>query len=207
MCNPNYKIVLKTKKYEGLVWLMQSLAFCSILESTQKKLPYGGRYGGLHALSDVNRKFVLDRHNWRRSQCANGQTQNKTGMLPTAKNMFTMFYDQTVETDAQNWANNCTFSHSAWHGNGENICTLSYIETYVAKAFDICCDAWWNEAATYGVPSDLVLTETNWYPTGHFSQAIFKKNSDCRENIGRKENVPFALGSRLKGTCFVRTRK
>ncbi|KAL7074931.1 hypothetical protein ACQ4LE_006082 [Meloidogyne hapla] len=124
----------------------------------------------VHALSDVNRKFVLDRHNWRRSQCANGQTQNKTGMLPTAKNMFTMFYDQTVETDAQNWANNCTFSHSAWHGNGENICTLSYIETYVAKAFDICCDAWWNEAATYGVPSDLVLTETNWYPTGHFSQ-------------------------------------
>nr|CAD2182218.1 unnamed protein product [Meloidogyne enterolobii] len=54
MCNPKYKIVLKTKKYEGLVWLMQSLAFCSILESTQKKLPYGGRSPEFHRDFQMN---------------------------------------------------------------------------------------------------------------------------------------------------------
>nr|CAD2180073.1 unnamed protein product [Meloidogyne enterolobii] len=51
---PKYKIVLKTKKYEGLVWLMQSLAFCSILESTQKKLPYGGRSPEFHRDFQMN---------------------------------------------------------------------------------------------------------------------------------------------------------
>jgi hypothetical protein len=54
MCNPKYKIVLKTKKYEGLVWLMQALAFCSILDSTQKRLPYGGRSPEFHRDFQMN---------------------------------------------------------------------------------------------------------------------------------------------------------
>jgi len=38
-------------------------------------------------------KFVQDRHNWRRSQLAGGQSQNKTGMMPTGKNIWTMVYN------------------------------------------------------------------------------------------------------------------
>jgi hypothetical protein len=48
MCNPKFKTVLKLRQYEGLVWLMQSMAFCGILESTKKHSP------------EFHREFQLD---------------------------------------------------------------------------------------------------------------------------------------------------
>jgi len=48
----------------------------------------------------------------------------------------------------------------------------------VVNALSTCCDAWWAELVNKGAPSDLVLTSTNWVPTGHWSQVdqFWKKN-------------------------------
>ncbi|KAL7074932.1 hypothetical protein ACQ4LE_006083 [Meloidogyne hapla] len=123
----------------------------------------------VHALSASEQKFLEDRHNLRRSQLANGQSQNKTGMMPTAKNIWTMKYDASLEASAQSWTSQCTLTHSG-SPNGENGCFIGNNETNVITALSTCCDAWWAELVNNGAPSDLVVTSSNWYPTGHWSQ-------------------------------------
>uniref|UniRef100_A0A915LFL7 SCP domain-containing protein n=1 Tax=Meloidogyne javanica TaxID=6303 RepID=A0A915LFL7_MELJA len=143
----------------------------------------------VHALLSNEQKFVQDRHNWRRSQLAGGQSQNKTGMMPTGKNIWTMKYDASLEASAQAWTNQCTMTHSG-SPNGENGCFLSNQETNVVNALSTCCDLWWAELVNNGAPSDLVLTSSNWYPTGHWSQLIRNVAMPYGNYMGQKIYEP-----------------
>uniref|UniRef100_A0A1I8BU88 SCP domain-containing protein n=1 Tax=Meloidogyne hapla TaxID=6305 RepID=A0A1I8BU88_MELHA len=55
-------------------------------------------------------------------------------MMPTAKNIWTMKYDASLEASAQSWTSQCTLTHSG-SPNGENGCFIGNNETN-GKKFD-----------------------------------------------------------------------
>ncbi|KIH53058.1 hypothetical protein ANCDUO_16826 [Ancylostoma duodenale] len=66
------------------------------------------------------REKILDYHNKARVQLANGQERNKTGRLPSAKNMYELLWDCELEKKAQVAIANCPENLSDLQGYGTN---------------------------------------------------------------------------------------
>ncbi|KAH7702317.1 venom allergen-like protein vap-2 [Aphelenchoides avenae] len=135
---------------------------------------------GALSLTDTERSAAKDAHNSYRSTLANGQAVNNDGTtLPQGANIFSLQYDASIESIAQNWANGCVFEHSPRqqrNGTGENLYMTSDEAVSAATVLRDAADLWWSELAEYGVNPNLNLTLNEFNRgIGHWSQMAWAK--------------------------------
>ncbi|EYB88843.1 hypothetical protein Y032_0240g3336, partial [Ancylostoma ceylanicum] len=105
-------------------------------------------------ISDVMRRKILDFHNQARVKLANGQEKNKTGRLPSAKNMYKLSWDCELEKKAQAAIANCPEDLSDLQGYGTNFGKMYYCPKYPKPSEVLVMNElsrWWNEARKYGL--------------------------------------------------------
>jgi hypothetical protein len=75
-------------------------------------------------LTANDQAVAVDCHNAFRSQLAQGMAANRTGTMPSGRNLIQLEYDTGVEAVATRWADQCTMAHSSSSsrpGMGENL--------------------------------------------------------------------------------------
>ncbi|KAI6232614.1 Venom allergen-like protein vap-2 [Aphelenchoides fujianensis] len=123
------------------------------------------------ALSDAQRKTVLEIHNQLRSDVALGKAINKNGTnLPTGSNIFRVTYAKWVEKLAADKANSCKFEHSYVN----NTCNNLYLWAgnnfqSVDEALNSSIGAWYDELHADGLAS----LHTGKRGLNHFTELVW----------------------------------
>lgn len=135
-------------------------------------------------LTDSIRQAAVSSHNNFRSQLAQGQSTLRGGArAATAKNMYRLNYDCSIEATAQAWANNCQFQHSSSsfrNGAGENLFMTTAVNANQASAINQAATLWWKELTDFGgiSSSDTTLTMSAFNTgIGHWSQMAWAKTT------------------------------
>ncbi|KAI1706831.1 cysteine-rich secretory protein family domain-containing protein [Ditylenchus destructor] len=130
------------------------------------------------AMTTESRQTVTDRHNIYRSGLALGYGLNSdyTTYLPKGKNYYKLKYDLSLESVAQNWANQCAFQHSS-SPYGENLYKSTANMDPKAAVYDASY-RWWKEFNDFGLNPNLNLTRQEFDKgIGHFTQMAWGKTT------------------------------
>ena len=115
------------------------------------------------AVTETERTQLLDRHNFHRSQVAQGLV----GSQPSATNMIQLSWDEDLETVAQNYSDQCTFGNNSNRQNeyeiesgvntlvGENFYITSVAQSAVPTAGP---DAWASSESDYEYGTNSCLS-------------------------------------------------
>ncbi|EPB69992.1 SCP-like protein [Ancylostoma ceylanicum] len=128
--------------------------FCKSPVFSYEDLHSFAAFGCDGKISDVMRRKILDFHNQARVKLANGQEKNKTGRLPSAKNMYKLSWDCELEKKAQAAIANCPEDLSDLQGYGTNFGKMYYCPKYPKPSEVLVMNElsrWWNEARKYGL--------------------------------------------------------
>uniref|UniRef100_A0A914LYJ2 SCP domain-containing protein n=1 Tax=Meloidogyne incognita TaxID=6306 RepID=A0A914LYJ2_MELIC len=107
-------------------------------------------YNLIKTLTPEGRNYVVSLHNDYRSQLTQGKSANLSGEnMPTGKNIKQMSYSVDIENIAQQWANNCTYSHSGIYVYGE--CFSAFPAEYnETTGLYNAISGWWSELVFKG---------------------------------------------------------
>jgi len=127
-------------------------------------------------------KIILDKHNDRRNQVANGSLPG----FKSAQRMAYSQWDPELATLAQYNANKCQFAHDACHNtdnftwSGQNIGNSWYSNGYqdVTTTFLSIIDQWFVEYKYASMDEILAYEQsTNGHEIGHFTEMVNEKNT------------------------------
>ncbi|KAK6731207.1 hypothetical protein RB195_007583 [Necator americanus] len=113
-------------------------------------------------MDETIRKEILRTHNDYRSLLSQGYVRNgKVGKpnLPTATNMLTMKYDESMETEAQAYADQCSLVGSG-PNSGQNTHVIKSTSVTALDAFKQSMRTWWEQISSTSVGSNLKYTDT-----------------------------------------------
>ena len=129
-------------------------------------------------MSIDEKKLILITHNRLRNQIAT-QSNAIGPKIPYATNMIQMYYSDSVGSKAQEWADRCTFKHSApsfrkqpQFAVGENIFRKKFIGGTPQKNWQLAIESWFDEIKDFGGKS-VVSYNPDGPVTGHFTQLIW----------------------------------
>ncbi|ETN86238.1 hypothetical protein NECAME_01366 [Necator americanus] len=113
-------------------------------------------------MDETIRKEILRTHNDYRSLLSQGYVRNgKVGKLnlPTATNMLTMKYDESMETEAQAYADQYCLVGSG-PNSGQNTHVIKSTSVTALDAFKQSMRTWWEQISSTSVGSNLKYTST-----------------------------------------------
>ncbi|EPB70139.1 SCP-like protein [Ancylostoma ceylanicum] len=119
------------------------------------------------------RKKILDYHNQARIRLAKGEERNKTGRLPSAKNMYQLSWCCELEKKAEAAIAVCPENLSDLTGYGTNFGTRYHCPRYPRSSEQLVMDElgnWWGEVRKYGmtdaknryIKEDMRFSMDNW---------------------------------------------
>jgi len=133
---------------------------------------------------DVIKKIVT-MHNKLRAKVANGEGKAIDGMLPSASDMYQIYWDEQIARNAQKWANNCKYKESPDEYRkkgdmvlGENVFRTLTTDTVVnldLMDWDAATNDWYSQIGKY---PKILVDKINFDgpPISSFSQLIWSKS-------------------------------
>ncbi|PIO77607.1 SCP-like protein [Teladorsagia circumcincta] len=117
-------------------------------------------------ISDSLRLLFLNAHNEARLSVAQGLEPNKCGSLPSAKNMYKLQWDCSLEQKAQDYIANCPTSMGSFTGLSQNLQSYTGITalTNIADQVASALTSWWGKVRQYGsTDPDNKYVDSNLY--------------------------------------------
>jgi hypothetical protein len=131
-------------------------------------------------LPDAEIQNIIQAHNDYRNEVALGKATGASGAIPNASNMRQVYWSTAIAAKAQEWANNCKFSHSKpafrKQGNmnvGENIYTKGSTKAVSPDhmSWKAGVTAWYHEIKKFN--NDQIKPFKFTDGTGHFTQVVW----------------------------------
>ncbi|KAK6731597.1 hypothetical protein RB195_007828 [Necator americanus] len=116
-------------------------------------------------MTDEIRDKIVTMHNYRRSLLAQGTVRNGKEGKPncgTAKNMYRMKYDKSLETEAQKYADTCALVSSGEATrpqSGENTYVVQSDTVSPLSAVEESIKSWWKQILSNGINAKMQYTE------------------------------------------------
>jgi len=150
-------------------FLFTTLAYCA---SNSKWQIY------INGLTQDQKDQLLGLHNQYRQVTAQGETPN----FPPAQNMLQMYWDPTLEVNAQAWASNCNYAHNTGPERkantefwcvGQNIAIITST-TQIPVDLTHMFFQWYNEYKSYNSSFPAPISNYTFYdPTSHVTQLMW----------------------------------
>ncbi|XP_066851167.1 cysteine-rich venom protein-like isoform X2 [Anser cygnoides] len=151
-------VFLETKE---MILPIVFLGLAAVLSPSTGQVPEA--FTALITTNPDQQKLIVDKHNTLRR-----------GVNPTASNMLRMEWNLAAATNAQNWANQCSLSHSPSSQRKTNVdCGENLYMSTAPSSWSDAIQAWYNEEKDfkYGVGAttkDAVI--------GHYTQVVWYKS-------------------------------
>uniref|UniRef100_A0A8B9BGH7 Cysteine rich secretory protein 2 n=1 Tax=Anser brachyrhynchus TaxID=132585 RepID=A0A8B9BGH7_9AVES len=151
-------VFLETKE---MILPIVFLGLAAVLSPSTGQVPEA--FTALITTNPDQQKLIVDKHNALRR-----------GVNPTASNMLRMEWNLAAATNAQNWANQCSLSHSPSSQRKTNVdCGENLYMSTAPSSWSDAIQAWYNEEKDfkYGVGAttkDAVI--------GHYTQVVWYKS-------------------------------
>jgi Cysteine-rich secretory protein family len=168
-------------KFIMIFFTLYLISLTQFIECSFKKSFLRGRSKGCNVdtsgMTPEDKRAIITFHNKLRNQIATQKTAIGP-KLPYATNMIQMYYSESLGAKAQEWADNCSFSHSDENDRkqpqfnvGENIYRIRNISGSPSKNWQEPIEAWFSEVVNFG--GKTVTQYGDWDNTKRFTQLIW----------------------------------